>query len=75
MQEHVGLLVKFLLSVLTAAFLAWAGVVWNASGQLSDKFDEMMQEFREYSISTEHRITKLEAEVSKLVEMLEEKEE
>ena len=66
-QEQLGPVLRMLISVLPVAFIAWAGVVWKASENLSEKFDSMMREFREYSISVEHRITKLEKEQQETV--------
>ena len=51
--------IRILVSVLAAAFLAWAGVVWEAS-----------QTFHKYMIQTEHRLTKLE-EIETRLEQIE----
>ncbi len=64
--EQVGPLMRIIVSILSVAFVSWAGVVWKASDNLSDKFDSMMREFMTYTIKTEHRITALESETEKL---------
>ncbi len=66
-------LIEVLVGILAVAFAGWAGVVWKASQNLSTKFDNMMTEFRRHVIATEHRVTKLEAEASKILELLEER--
>ena len=66
-------LIEVLVGILAIAFAGWAGVVWKASQNLSAKFDNMMTEFRRHVIATEHRVTKLEAEAAKILELLEER--
>lgn len=68
-------MIEVLVGILALAFAGWAGVVWKASQNLSTKFDNMMTEFRRHVIATEHRVTKLEAESSKMLEILEEMKE
>ena len=68
--EQLGPIMRVIVGILAVAFVSWAGVVWNASSDLMDKFDEMMREFRQYSISTEHRLTKLEADNEEILEAL-----
>ena len=68
--EELGPVIKLILSLLAAAFIGWAGVVWKVAGDLTDKFDAMMAEFRIYSISTEHRLTRLEETDKDIIEAL-----
>lgn len=55
-----------MLGVLAVAFLAWAGVVWGASKQLAEKFDNMRKDFHAYSLSMERRITEMEGVLSRM---------
>lgn len=57
---------EFLLGTLAVAFMAWAGVVAQASRSLSSKMESMKHEFHKYAVEVEHRITEMEMVVSQI---------
>ena len=59
LDEGSKRLTNWLLTALTAGFLAWAGVVWNASTDLSTAFGEMHADVREMAAEVRHLTTEL----------------
>lgn len=64
------LLEETILTILSVAFIAWAGVVWKASHVLAEKLDKMRDAFTQHSIRTEHRLTMLEEKETRVLALI-----
>lgn len=73
MSEH--LFTQFLLSVLSMAFFAWAGVLYKGISKVMDRFDflnrsitnsvnDLRKEVNEHMLATEKRLAAVEAAMS-----------
>lgn len=64
------LMEEMILTILSIAFVAWAGVVWRASNVLAGKLDEMRDAFNKHSLRTEHRLTVLEEKETRVLALI-----
>lgn len=60
------LVLRWLVSTLTLAFLAWAGVVWHGTEKIMERLNTIQGTINEYKLETNRRLTEHEKDIQVL---------